>query len=77
MGIPVLVLGDSGSGKSYSIKNFDTNEVGIFAVEKSRLPFRKDFKIAKDATYEQICTVLKQPKLKAYVIDDSQYLLVN
>lgn len=78
MGLPILILGESGSGKTYSIKNFDTSEVGIFAVEKTFLPFKKDFQIAKHATYETIMTVFKSnPKLKAYIIDDSQYLLVN
>ena len=77
MGVPVLVLGETGSGKTYSIKNFDTEEVGIFSVEKGRLPFKKPFKVAKNATYQMICAALKDPKLKAYVIDDSQYLLVN
>ena len=50
MGIPVLILGESGSGKTYSIKNFEKNEVGVFLVEKTRLPFKKDFKIVKNAT---------------------------
>lgn len=78
MGVPVLILGESGSGKTYSIKNFDVNEVGIFSVEKNRLPFRdKEFKILKKATYESIVKNLKNAKLKAYVIDDSQYLMVN
>ena len=78
MGLPVLVLGETGSGKTSSIKNFNTEEVGIFAVEKTFLPFKKDFKIAKHATYETIMTCFKSdPKLKAYIIDDSQYLLVN
>lgn len=77
MGMPVLVLGESGSGKSYSIKNFDVDEVGIFAVEKPFLPFKKDFKIAKRAGYKEIGEILKEPKLKTYIIDDSQYLLVN
>lgn len=77
MGMPVLVLGESGSGKSYSIKNFDVDEVGIFAVEKPFLPFKKDFKIAKRAGYMEIGEILKEPKLKTYIIDDSQYLLVN
>lgn len=54
MGFPVLILGETGSGKTYSIKNFDTEEVGIFSVEKNRLPFKKAFKIAKNATYQQI-----------------------
>ena len=78
MGLPILVLGDSGAGKTYSIKNFEVNEVGIFSVASSYLPFKKDFKIAKHATYETIMTCFKNdPKLKTYVIDDSQYLLVN
>lgn len=77
MGIPVLILGETGSGKTYSIKNFDTEEVGIFSVEKNRLPFKKKFKVAKNATYQQITKALTNPSLKRYVIDDSQYLLVN
>lgn len=77
MGLGVLVLGGSGTGKSYSIKNFDPEEVGIFEVEKTQLPFQKKFKIAKRATYSMIMNVLKNPKLKTYVIDDSQYLMAN
>lgn len=78
MGLPILVLGETGSGKTYSIKNFDVKEVGIFSVEKPYLPFKKDFKVAKHATYETIMTCFKNdPKLKTYIIDDSQYLLVN
>ena len=77
MGVPVLILGETGSGKTYSIKNMDPEKVGIFSVEKNRLPFRKQFKVAKRATYRTINNVLREPKLKQYVIDDSQYLLAN
>lgn len=77
MGVPVLICGKSATGKTYSVKNFDTNEVGIFSVEKGRLPFKKDFKVKKRATYMDICSTMKDPKLKAYIIDDSQYLMVN
>lgn len=76
MGIPVLVMGESGSGKTYSIKNFDPQEVGIFSVEKCRLPFKKKFNIVKNATYGKILKI-EEPKLKCYVIDDSQYLMVH
>lgn len=79
MGMPVLILGESGSGKTYSIKNFSPEEVGIFSIRKGTLPFPegKNFKIAKRATYETIYKALKEPKLKKYVVDDSQYLMVN
>jgi hypothetical protein len=77
MGLPVLILGESGSGKTYSVKNMDPAKVGIFMVEKPRLPFRNEFRCVKNAGYSVILKALADPKLKAYVIDDSQYLLVN
>ena len=46
-------------------------------MEKGRLPFKGDFKVVKHATYNDINKIFKDPKLKRYVIDDSQYLLVN
>lgn len=75
MGIPVLILGESGSGKSTSMRNFEPDEVGIFNVASKPLPFRKKMKKVDGASYGIILTALKAPKLKTYVIDDSQYLL--
>lgn len=75
MGVPVLVLGASGSGKSTSMRNFEPDEVGIFNVAGKPLPFRKKIPRVDNATYEKIYKVLKEPKLKKYVIDDSQYLM--
>jgi hypothetical protein len=40
-------MGRSGSGKTYSLKNFKPGEVGIISVEKGRLPFRSELKIAR------------------------------
>lgn len=92
MALPVLVMGRSGSGKTYSLKNFQPDEVGIISVEKSRLPFRSELKVAripkwfedaKDyatlnrAKYAWLENVIKGSKLPSLVIDDSQYLLVN
>jgi hypothetical protein len=77
MGVPVLVMGESGSGKTFSLRNFQPDEVGIFSVEKGRLPFKGDFKVKKRATYKDIAGIFKDPKLKRYVIDDAQYLMVN
>lgn len=47
MSIPVLIIGRSGSGKTYSIKNFKPDEVGVISVEKGRLPFKSDIKVTK------------------------------
>ena len=75
MGVPVLILGESGSGKSCSLRNFDPNEVGIFNVASKPLPFRKKMRMLNDSKYQEIMAVLVQNKSKCYVIDDAQYLM--
>ena len=75
MGVPVLVLGASGSGKSTSMRNFEESEIGIFNVAGKPLPFRKKLPKVDNATYNTIYKVLNEPKMKKYVIDDSQYLM--
>ena len=51
MALPVLIIGKSGSGKTYSLKNFTPDEVGVISVEKGRLPFRSDLKVVKIPKY--------------------------
>ena len=75
MGIPVLIMGESGSGKSTSLRNFDPAEVGIFNVASKPLPFRKKLQTADGANYDAIFQTLQQPTFKRYAIDDSQYLI--
>lgn len=93
MSVPVLIMGRSGSGKTYSIKNFKPDEVGVISVEKGRLPFKSDIKVVRipegleaeaqtaaqlnAARYAWIQMAVKTSKVKSVVIDDSQYLLVN
>ena len=75
MGVPILILGSSGSGKSSSLRNFDPKEIGIFNVAGKPLPFRKKLPMVNNARYDTIYKGLREPKLKTYVIDDSQYLM--
>lgn len=82
MGLPVLVLGESGSGKSASLRNFNPDEVVVFNVAAKRLPFRsklhKVFSVTKDGrriNYKDIEAGLRAGMSKTYVIDDSQYLM--
>lgn len=77
MAIPVLIIGESGSGKTFSIRNLDPKTTGILSVEKGRLPFKGDFKVMKNATYGDITKALRRANMATYVIDDSQYLMVN
>jgi hypothetical protein len=75
MGIPVMILGESGSGKSTSMRNFSPEEVGVFNVASKPLPFRKKLKKVDGAGYGQIISAMQKSQLKRFVIDDSQYLL--
>ena len=75
MGVPVLIIGESGSGKSTSMRNFDENEVIVFNVAGKLLPFRGKLNLVQNANYQSIGKVLKAAEKKIYVIDDSQYLL--
>lgn len=77
MGMPVLIIGESGTGKTYSIKGFKKKEALVFSVEKGRLPFKTDLEIVKNASYADIGSWFKKASYKTYIIDDSQYLLVN
>ena len=71
----VLIMGDSGSGKSASLRNFTPEEVGIFSVTNKDLPFRSKLKSLKNATYDDIAKHLANPTRRAFVIDDAGYLL--
>lgn len=90
MALPVLIIGRSGNGKTYSLKTFKSDEVGILSVEKGRLPFKSDMKTfkvpefndaehspaqANAAKYSWLEATIKSSKIKSIVIDDSQCLL--
>lgn len=75
MGIPVLVLGESGSGKSASLRNFEAADVSIFNVAGKPLPFRKRLPMLATANYGEIMAMIQKSGKKAFVIDDSQYLM--
>lgn len=75
MGTCVLVEGDSGSGKSSSLRNFDVDELGIFNVMGKPLPFRKRLLMADHSRYENIVHSLKNNTMRVYVVDDAGYLM--
>lgn len=77
MGIPVLILGESGTGKTTSIRNCDPEKFGIINVSKKPLPFRSKFKTLDTDEYGRVIGAVKMSKTPSLVIDDSQYLMVN
>lgn len=79
MGIGVLVIGKSGSGKSTSLRNFKSNEVGIVNVISKPLPFKNVNKLKTVDTdnYADITKILNGSKTPSIVIDDAGYLITN
>jgi hypothetical protein len=75
MAIGVLILGESGTGKTYSAHNFKPDEVKILSVKKPILPFRGDFELVKTSTGDDIIRELKNTNKKRIIIDDFQYIL--
>lgn len=81
MGVLVYVLGKSGTGKSYSMRNFPANELAIINVQGKILPFKNGsrFPVKNTDSSSEIISNLKliSGKIKSIVIDDFQYLMAN
>jgi len=77
MAIITLVLGDSGAGKSASLRNFKKGEVLVIGVTPKPLPFKNDLETVYTDSYMEIMGMLKETDHKTIVIDDSQYLMAN
>lgn len=78
MGMPVLIYGKSGSGKSRSLKNFGEDEIFLINVERKFLPFKKKFKYVYESdNAEKIRNGLLKMPTKTAVIDDAGYILTN
>lgn len=82
MGIPVIIYGKSGSGKTTSLRNFGKDEILYVNVEKKALPFRGDFTYhmasEKSAVIvEQLQRLGSDIPCKTAVIDDLTYIMVN
>ena len=77
MAIPVLILGESGTGKSASMRNFKRDEVAVINVAGKPLPFKSDLPTYTTDSYPKIVRALSEMKAPSAVIDDAQYLLAN
>lgn len=75
--VPVLLIGQSGSGKSTSLRNFKGEEVAVVNVLGKPLPFKSDIKAGKCDDYETILKAIANTQKKTIVIDDANYLITN
>lgn len=78
MGMPVLVYGKSGSGKSRSLKFFGEDEILLINIEGKELPFRNSFKYrCRTDSTDTIIEQIKKMPCKTAVIDDAGYLMTH
>ena len=77
MAVLVMAYGQSGTGKSTSLRNFKNEEVAVVNVSGKPLPFRGDVKPYNSDNYQKIMAAIQGTDRKSIVIDDATYLMVN
>ncbi len=75
MGVPVLIIGESGTGKSTSLRNL--KNAGIINVYGKPLPFKSELKTVTEDSCERVIKIMENAKSDVIVIDDFQGLLVT
>jgi len=76
MAVKTLILGESGTGKSTSLKNFNPDEICYINPAKKPLPFKGKFEMLTGTTdIKQISLFIKKANKKIVVIDDGQYIM--
>lgn len=88
MSIATLIIGESGTGKSTSLRNLDPANTLLIQVIKKPLPFRsagwsyfdrekKAGNIFVTDQWNEILAIARKTQRKIIVIDDFQYMLAN
>ena len=77
MAVLVMIYGQSGTGKSTSLRNFTNDEVAVINVSGKPLPFRSKLTTYDTDNYTKISSALSKIERKSIVIDDATYLMVN
>ena len=86
MSIATLILGQSGTGKSTSLRNLNPSDVLLIQSIRKPLPFKsKDWKtltgeggsIYVSDNAEQIIKVMKKCTRPIIILDDMQYIMAN
>lgn len=79
MSIATFILGESGTGKSTSLRNMDPSKTLIIQAVKKPLPFRsagwKNIFVTDSSA--KICAAMLKTKADVIIIDDFQYTLAN
>lgn len=77
MAILCLIYGQSGTGKSTSLRTFDEKEVAVINVSGKPMPFRNKLQTYNTDDYGKILAAIQKTDRKTIVIDDATYLMVG
>lgn len=77
MNVPVLIIGKSGAGKSFSLANLPPEKTALINVLGKPLPFKGRFDQIVTDDYAKIMGAIKVAKREIIVIDDMGYLMTN
>lgn len=81
MGVLVYILGRSGTGKSFSMRNFKKGDLAVINVQGKILPFKGSgkFEIINTDDSSKIVRNIEElsKKYKTIVVDDFQYVMAN
>jgi hypothetical protein len=77
MGIPVMILGASGTGKSASMRNLNEKNYSLVNVARKPLPFKTKKRGLMSDDYPTITQALASSAQSLIIIDDAQYLMAN
>lgn len=78
MGQKVLILGESGTGKSASLRNFNADEILVINSAGKPLPFKNKFECVRpsyDNLTRDVLKAMDSTNKKVIVIDDAQYIM--
>lgn len=74
----ILILGNSGTGKSASLRNFAPDEIAVINCAGKPLPFKNHFEqyIPKfDTLTSDVLAAMDRTEKKVIVVDDAQYIM--
>lgn len=74
----VLILGDSGTGKSASLRNFKPDEIMVINCAGKPLPFKNHFESVTpsfERLTQDILKAMDKTEKKVIVVDDAQYIM--
>ena len=77
MAIIVMVYGQSGTGKSTSLRNFRPEDVAVINVSGKPLPFRGAMKTYNTDDYMKIDAAIHKTDRRSIIIDDATYLMTG